>query len=63
MGIAVVGGFLLLRLGMAILAAAIPLVVRVGVVVGAAGALILLISTLRQRLFTRRRDRYDDVKR
>ena len=62
-GIAVVGGFLLLRLGMAILVAAIPLVVRVGVVVGAAGALILLISTLRQRLFTRRRDRYDDVKR
>lgn len=62
-GICVVGGFLLLRLGLAVLTAAVPVVVRLGVFLGAAGALILLISTLRRRLFTRKRDRYDDVQR
>jgi anti-sigma factor RsiW len=62
-GIAVVGGYLLLRLGAAILTAAIPLVVRLGVVAGAAGLLVLLVSALRQRLFARRCDRYDDVRR
>ncbi len=62
-GIAVVGGFMLLRLGIAILTAAIPVFVRVGVFVGATGGLILLISALRQRIFARKRDRYDDVQR
>ena len=62
-GIGVVGGYLLLRLGLAVLTATIPVMVRLGVFLGAAGGLILLISALRRRLFTRKRDRYDDVKR
>jgi anti-sigma factor RsiW len=60
-GIAVVGGFALLRLALVLLAAAIPVVVRLGVLLAGAGLLVLLISVLRERLFTRKRDRYDDV--
>jgi anti-sigma factor RsiW len=63
LGIGVVGGYLLLRLGAAILTAAIPLVVRLGVFVGAAGLLVLILSALRQRLFARKRDRYDRIQR
>jgi anti-sigma factor RsiW len=62
-GIGVVGGFLLLRLGALVLTAAIPVAVRFGVFLGAAGALVLLISALRQRLVTRKRDRYDRIQR
>ena len=60
-GIAVVGGYGLLRLAVVLLAAAIPVVVRLGVFVAVAGLLVLLVSILRERLFTRKRDRYDDV--
>ena len=60
-GVAVVGGYGLLRLAVALLAVAIPAVVRLGVFVAGAGLLVLLVSVLRERLFTRKRDRYDDV--
>ena len=55
------GGFLLLRLGALLLVATIPLVLRLGLFLGGAGLLLLLISVLRERSLTRRRDRYDDV--
>jgi anti-sigma factor RsiW len=60
-GIAVVGGYALLRLTTILLAAALPVVVRLGVLLAAAGLLVLLISVLRERLFARKRDRYDDI--
>ena len=60
-GAAVVGGYLVLRVAVALLMAAIPLVVRLGGLAVGAGLLLLLISALRQRLFSRKRDRYDDV--
>ena len=60
-GVAVVGGYGLLRLALTLLAVAIPAVIRLGVFIAGAGLLVLLISVLRERLFTRKRDRYDDV--
>ena len=60
-GVAVAGGYGLLRLAVVLLAAAIPVVVRLGVFIAGAGLLVLLVSVLRERLFTRKRDRYDDV--
>jgi anti-sigma factor RsiW len=42
-------------------AGAVPLVLRLGLLAGAAGLVFLLISVVRERLFSRRRDRYDDV--
>ena len=60
-GGAVIGGYIVLRLAVALIMAAVPLVVRLGGLAVGAGLLLLLISALRQRLFTRKRDRYDDV--
>ena len=60
-GVGVVGGYALLRLGAMLLTAAIPVVLRLGVFIGGAGLLVLLITVLRERLFVRKRDRYDDV--
>ena len=60
-GVAVVGGYGLLRLAVVLLAVAIPAVVRLGVFIAGAGLLVLLVSVLRERLFTRKRDRYDDI--
>jgi anti-sigma factor RsiW len=59
--VALLGGFLLLRLGALLLVATIPVVLRLGVFVGSVGLLLLLISVLRERSFARKRDRYDDV--
>jgi anti-sigma factor RsiW len=61
LGAAVVGGFVLVRLAAVLLAAALPIVVRLGVFLGAAGLLLLLISVLRERAGARGQDRYDDV--
>jgi len=61
LAVVLLGGFLLLRLGALLLVATIPLVLRLGLFLGGAGLLLLLISVLRERSFTRRRDRYDDV--
>jgi anti-sigma factor RsiW len=62
-GASVVGIYLALRVLLVVMALAIPVVIRLGLLVAAAGLVILLISALRERLFTRKRDRYDDVRR
>lgn len=55
------GVYLLPRLLGILAASAVPLVLRLGLLAGAAGLLLLLISVVRERLFVRKRDRYDDV--
>jgi anti-sigma factor RsiW len=55
------GGYLLIRLAAILMMASIPIIMRLGVFVGGAGLLVLLISVLRERVFTRKRERYDDV--
>jgi len=62
-GIGVVGIYVAMRVLFTILALAIPALVRLGLLVAGAGLFVLLISTIRERLFTRKRDRYDDVER
>ncbi len=61
LGVVLVGGFVLLRVGALLLAASLPIVLRLGLLLAAAGLVVLLISALRERLFVRKRDRYDDV--
>jgi len=60
-GVTVVGGYVLLRVATALLTAALPLIVRLGALAVAGGLVLLAVSVLRERLFTRKRDRYDDV--
>ena len=60
-GIAVAGLWGVAHVAIAIFASDLPLVVKLGLVGAAVGALILLVSVLRERLFTRRRTRYDDI--
>lgn len=59
--VALLGGFLALKLGAVLLSAAMPLVFRLGLFLGCAGLLVLLVSILRERSYARNRDRYDDV--
>lgn len=63
LGAGLVGAYFVVRLALVILAATIPLIIRLGMFVAGAGLIMLFISALRQRFFTRKRDRYDDVKR
>jgi anti-sigma factor RsiW len=60
-GVAVAGGWGLLETARAILAADLPLPVKLALAAGAAGVTVLLFSVLRERLFTRKRTRYDDI--
>lgn len=60
-GLSVAGLWGLLQVTLAVLAATLPVVVKGGLLAGAAGLLVLLISVLRERLHTRRRTRYDDI--
>lgn len=60
-GIAVAGLWGVAHAALAIFASDLPLVVKLGLVGAALGALVLLVSVLRERLFTRRRTRYDDI--
>ena len=57
------GVYLLPRLLAFMVAGAVPMVLRLGLLAGAAGLVLLLISVVRERFFTRKRDRYDDVTR
>ncbi|MBD3233722.1 MAG: hypothetical protein GF315_08355 [candidate division Zixibacteria bacterium] len=41
----------------------IPLILRLGIGLAGFGALILLVSVLRERLFARKHERYDEVER
>jgi len=63
LGVLIVGGYGLLRLVAVILAATLPVIVRLGVFALGAGLLVLVVSVLRERHYARRRTRYDDVKR
>ena len=49
------------QVALAVLAAELPVVVKGGILAGAVGSLVLLISVLRERLYTRKRTRYDDI--
>lgn len=60
-GVAVAGLWGVAHAAIAIFASTLPLIVKLGLVGAALGALILLVSVLRERLFTRRRTRYDDI--
>lgn len=62
-GAAIVGLYVAVRLLTVILALAVPVMVRMGLLLAAIGLLVLLVSAVRERLFTRKRDRYDDVRR
>ncbi|MEZ4389085.1 MAG: hypothetical protein R3D98_16190 [Candidatus Krumholzibacteriia bacterium] len=55
--------YVAVRLLIAIVALAVPVLVRLGLLAAGLGLLILLVSAIRERLFTRKRDRYDDVRR
>ena len=61
LGLAVVAGYVLLRLGALLVTAALPLLVRLGILAVGVGLLTLVVSVVRERVFTRKRDRYDDV--
>lgn len=60
-GVAVVGGWGLWEAGRAIVAAELPLLVKLALAAGVAGLAVLMASVLRERLFIRRRTRYDDI--
>jgi anti-sigma factor RsiW len=61
-GLAIVAVFALYVAIKAILAAAsLPWIVKAAVLCGGAGLVVLFVSVLRERLFTRKRTRYDDV--
>ncbi len=61
-GAAIVGGFALYTLADAVLATdTLPWLVKAGVFTGGAGLVALLVSVVRERLFARKRTRYDDV--
>ena len=62
-GLAVVGLYVAVRILPFILSLALPAMVRIGLLLAIAGLLVLLVSAIRERLFTRKRDRYDDVRR
>lgn len=60
-GAVAVGAWGLLAAGRAIVAADLPLVLKLALGAGAAGVAVLLASVIRERLFTRRHTRYDDI--
>lgn len=60
-GVVVVGAWALWQAGCAIVAAELPPLVKLALAAGAAGVSVLLFSVLRERLFTRKRTRYDDI--
>lgn len=62
-GVGVVGLYVAVRLLVAIVALTVPILVRLGLLVAGAGLLVLMVSAIRERLYTRKRDRYDDVER
>lgn len=63
-GAVVLGAWVVLEVVTALLAtSAVPLVVKAGIFLLAAGLLTLLISVVRERLFRRSRTRYKDVRR
>lgn len=60
-GAAVAGGWALVEAGRAIVAADLPLVIKLALGAGTAGVAVLLASVIRERVFVRKRTRYDDI--
>ena len=60
-GVLVAGAWALWHAAVAVFASTLPVVVKAGVMAGATGLLVLLVSVLRERMSTRRRTRYDDI--
>lgn len=60
-GTIIAGAWALVAAGHAIWVADLPLIVKGGLLAGALGLAVLLGSVLRERLFTRKRTRYDDI--
>ncbi|MBD3222044.1 hypothetical protein GF314_12465 [bacterium] len=60
-GLGIVGFYVAARVVLALVALALPLIVRLGLLAVAIGLIVLLISAIRERFFVRKRDRYDDV--
>lgn len=63
-GVVILGAWGLVQLATALVSTnAIPMVVKAGIFVLAAGTVTLLISVIRERVFRRGRTRYKDIKR
>lgn len=60
-GAVVIGLWGLYQAAAIVFSSALPPLIKGAVVIGAAGLLVLLLSVLRERIFTRRRTRYDDI--
>jgi anti-sigma factor RsiW len=60
-GVGIVGIYVAVRVVLVLLALAMPLIVRLGLLMVAIGLLTLLISAIRERVFAKKNDRYDDV--
>jgi anti-sigma factor RsiW len=60
-GVLVVGAYGLWLVAVAVFGSTLPVVVKAAIMAGATGLLVLLLSVLRERVFTRRRTRYDDI--
>lgn len=60
-GVLVAGAYGLWLVAAAVFGSTLPIVVKAAVMAGATGLLVLLLSVLRERVFTRRRTRYDDI--
>ena len=60
-GAAVAGLWGLFYAGRAVLASDLPVLVKGGLLAGALGVAVLLLSALRERVFARKRTRYDDI--
>lgn len=60
-GAAVAGLWGLVQAARAVLASGLPFVVKAGLLAGALGVAVLLLSVLRERVFTRKHTRYDDI--
>ncbi len=60
-GVVLVGGWLLLKLLAVLIHSGIPLFLKGGIFMIAAGLLVLLISVVRERVHVRRHTRYKDI--
>ncbi len=62
-GAAIIGAWVVLQVVIAVLAAALPLIIKAALFVLAGGLALMLFSAARERWYTRRKTRYKDVKR
>ena len=60
-GLLVAGAYGLWLVAAAVFGSALPMLVKAAVMAAATGLLVLLLSVVRERVFTKRRTRYDDI--